>query len=102
MLKKISLLALLALFLLPLIPTTAQEQTGCSSNGLATRVDISYENFALASQDGGNFEDSLDSLDALYRELDDIYAECDEARYQDYVEEGTALLTDLNEGGYIL
>lgn len=102
MIKKFSLLTLLTLFLLPLTPLGAQEETACSPESLANRITDSHESHTLTSQGDGNFEESLDSLDALYRELDSIYAECDEARYQDYVEEGTALLNDLGEGGYIL
>lgn len=102
MLKKLTLLALLTLLLMSLLSTTAQDESTCDSDSLAQIVEESYTSYTRDARGDNDFEESLDSLDVLYQSLDTLYADCDEARYQDYVEEGTTLLNDLREGGYII
>jgi phosphohistidine phosphatase SixA len=49
-----------------------------------------------------DLETSLDGLDSLSSAIRAIDAECDEARYQAYIAEGTEMLNDLRGGGYVL
>lgn len=88
-----------------LVGVTAQivvAQAGdiCSGEHIANRVGEVYN--AYTEQGASDLESSLNGIASLESQLDAIYSECNEVRYQAYVEEGRALLEDLREGGYVI
>jgi phosphohistidine phosphatase SixA len=88
------------LLLIPAAQMSAQDGDTCSPESIASRLDEVYASYA--EQSTSDLESSLASIANLNGEINAIYAECDEARYQAYVEQGTALLEDLREGGYVI
>ncbi len=100
--KRIFVLITMLLILLPAIPSLAQEDDMCSADQIVERIGAAYETYADDASGDGNFEESLRSIDTLSAEIEAIYAECDEARYQAYITEGTELLDMLQEGGYVI
>jgi phosphohistidine phosphatase SixA len=93
-------LTVLITLLIPMLPMAAQDSDVCSAENIANRIGEVYN--AYTEQPSSDLETSLDGMDSLESQLNAIYSECDEARYQAYVEEGTALLEDLREGGYVI
>lgn len=88
-----------------LVGVTAQivvAQAGdiCSGEHIANRVGEVYN--AYTEHGSSDLESSLNGIASLESQLDAIYSECNEVRYQAYVEEGRALLEDLREGGYVI
>lgn len=84
------------------LAVNAQDDVTCSVDSVAGRVSEAYSAYEDQAASAGDMESALSGMDALTSQISTIYAECDEARYQAYVEEGTALLEDLRGGGYII
>jgi len=100
--KRFFVLLITLLVLLPSVETVAQEDDGCSAEQIIARISVAYETYVGEASADSNLEASLGDIDALNAEIAAIYTECDDARYQAYVSEGTALLDDLREGGYVI
>lgn len=94
------LLTVLLILLIPMLPMSAQDADLCSPDSIASRLREVYNSYSWQTVD--DLESSLDGIDSLESQINTIYAECDQARFQAYVEEGTALLEDLREGGYVI
>jgi phosphohistidine phosphatase SixA len=92
--------ALLASLLVSALQMSAQDMDSCSPESIAARVSEVYATYSEAA--ASDLESSLDSMMTLDSQINAIYEECDQARYEAYVEEGTALLETLRAGGYVL
>lgn len=79
-----------------------QEREGCSAEALAVRVAEAYDSYSGNVSSEDDLEMSLNRMTTLTQAVGAIHDECNDARYQAYVEEGTALLENLRAGGYIL
>lgn len=92
----------LLLMSVPVSISSAQAGDGCSSGDITSRVEQVYAAYAEGTSAGSDMEVALAGMNTLIDQIDAIYAECDQTRYESYVEEGTALLEHLREGGYVL
>lgn len=102
MFKKYTFLLLLLILFSTVIPTIAQDNDSCVGDNLATLVEDAYTLYTRDASVDEDFEASVNSLDNLIDALEAIQSDCDEVRYQAYVDDGIALLDDLRAGGYIL
>jgi phosphohistidine phosphatase SixA len=99
---KLSLLVVIVALFASVMQMSAQDSAACSPQDVAGRLSSVYTAYSDATGDDGDTETALDSIDVMREQIDAIYAECDEARFQEYVPEGEALLEDLRAGGYII
>jgi phosphohistidine phosphatase SixA len=99
--RKFPLFMLAMILLIPVVRMLAQESDQCSPEAITQRVGAVYETYN-GNGAQSDIEGALNSIDMLNAEIDAIYSECDEARFQAYVAEGAALLEDLRAGGFVL
>jgi phosphohistidine phosphatase SixA len=100
--RVIQLLMSLVFLLVPVVAMSAQDDDVCSADAIASRVGDAYAAYSETNAGNDDIGASLDGIDSLYNEINAIYAECDEARYQAYIAEGTTLIEALREGGYVI
>jgi phosphohistidine phosphatase SixA len=81
---------------------TAQDVEGCSAAGMTARIRDAYAVYTEGAASTDDMETTLNGVNTLTHTIEAIHDECDEVRYQAYVEAGTSLLEDLRSGGYIL
>lgn len=86
--------------LIPVLPMSAQEEMACTADSVMADAEEAYT--ALGEALASDPDMTFDSVETYYKSVGAMLSACDEARYQAYIKEGTALLDDLREGGYVL
>ena len=100
--RAVRLFMILCLLSVPVSISLAQAGEACSSGGIAGRVEEIYAAYSEGVSPDADMEVALVGMDSMLDQINAIYAECDEARYEDFTESGAALLEELREGGYVV